>query len=63
MHVICPECKKSRELGQTIKVDVNTNKKWLITYCMYCKFNFDLEELPHASPTSTDHSVLRLDDR
>lgn len=43
--VICPNCKRSaRQLQMIVQDPKNKKKKWLITFCGTCKFNFDLEE-------------------
>jgi hypothetical protein len=42
---VCPRCEKSRRTFEHVERDKKTKKKYLITSCVMCKFNFDLEEV------------------
>jgi len=46
---ICPKCQKHRRALQTVYKDKKTKKRWLVTYCGSCHFNFDIEDAPKGS--------------
>jgi hypothetical protein len=39
---ICPGCSRSVKEQTKVVQDRKTGKRWLITYCESCHFNFDL---------------------
>ena len=40
---LCPKCKIPIKERTKVAQDRLTNKRWMITYCDKCHFNFDLE--------------------
>jgi hypothetical protein len=45
---LCPICKKTRrELQKIVK---GKDKKWLISFCGACLFNFEIEESDGGTP-------------
>lgn len=44
MRFLCPKCQRTQEATKVIKEDPKTKKSWLITQCLYCNYNYDIEE-------------------
>jgi hypothetical protein len=40
---VCPRCKHSTRELERIEKDKKTKKKWLITFCGKCFYNYELE--------------------
>ena len=40
---LCPRCQLARKEATKVVQDRTTNKRWLITFCEKCHYNYDLE--------------------
>lgn len=41
----CPRCQKWRRVKETVKVDRKSRKRYFISSCIKCGWNFDSEEI------------------
>lgn len=50
MHRVCLKCQRSVRELERFETDSRSGKRYLITSCIHCGFNFDIEEVtpPHG---------------
>lgn len=41
---ICPQCQKSTKVRERITTEKKTKKKWFITFCAVCGYNYEIDE-------------------